>query len=180
MNYINKIDLPVFSNLHNILLELENNKNLLWTEDQICINSPQGQTHNTSFGTGRLLKEYTYGDDINQNEVILSLKNGNWSLCEIFLNTEFENLFNAVKQKYKIGRLRLMKSQPGTCLTWHQDPVPRLHYPIKTQEGCIMVINNQVEHLQQDVWYKTDTTYSHTAVNASTDFRIHIVADIFP
>lgn len=180
MSYINKIPLPIFSNLHDLLLELENSKDLSWTTNQICMNAPHGQTHDTSFGVGRLLKEYSYGDSIDQSEIISSLKKGNWRLCDIFLNTKFESLFNAVTQQYKIGRLRLMKSQPGSCLTWHQDPVPRLHYPIKTQEGCFMVINSQVEHLQQDVWYETDTTYSHTAVNASSADRIHVVADLLP
>lgn len=176
LKYFDQIDLPPFFELYSQLQQLD----VKWNENQICMNAPQNLTHDTSFGTGRLLKEYKFGDEIGQNEVTQSLKDGNWHLCDIFVDTPFEELFHAIKSSYKIGRLRIMKSSPSTCLAWHQDPVPRLHYPIKTQEGCLMVIEDEVKHLEQDKWYLTHTTYSHTALNGSKDDRIHIVADIFP
>lgn len=176
MSYYEDVDLPSFFNLYTQLLQLD----VQWTGNQICMNAPQNLTYDTAFGVGRLLKEYKFGDKIGQNEVIQSLKDGNWHLCDIFVDTQFEELFNSVKSRYKIGRIRLMKSSPNTCLAWHQDPVPRLHYPIKTQEGCLMVIEDEVKHLEQHKWCLTHTTHSHTALNGSKEDRIHIVADVFP
>ena len=176
MTYFEKLDLPTYENLYEELQDIS----VEWTNNQICMNAPKGKTDNPSFGVGRLLKEYKYGHEIEQSDVINQLKDGNWLLCDVFVGTQFEKVFYTVKEKYKIGRMRLMKSSPRSCLDWHQDPVPRIHYPIKTQEGCIMVIEDEVKHLAQNAWCLTQTTHSHTAVNASKEERVNIVADIFP
>ena len=68
-----------------------------------------------------------------------------------------------------------MKSKIKTCLSWHNDSSPRIHYPIKTQDGCLMVIGDEVKHLEQDKWWWTDTTITHTALNGSREERIHLV-----
>lgn len=176
MTRFTAIDLPIFTGLYDELNDL----NIEWTNNQICMNAPTEHTNDPSFGIGRLLKEYKYGDSIEQSEVISSLRNGDWDLCSVFVGTQFETLFNTVKTQYKIGRMRLMKSVPKTCLGWHQDPVPRLHYPIKTHEGCLMVIENEVKFLPENEWWLTDTTALHTALNASERERIHIVSDLLP
>jgi len=49
---------------------------------------------------------------------------------------------------------------------------------MKTQEGCLMIIEDQVKHLEQDSWHWTDTLNKHTAMNASQQDRIHLVATI--
>jgi hypothetical protein len=60
-----------------------------------------------------------------------------------------------------------MKSEPKTCLSWHVDFSTRIHYPMKTQEGCFMVIADEVCHLTENTWWWTDTVLPHTAFNAS-------------
>ena len=98
------------------------------------------------------------------------------TLCSAFKGTLFEEVYNTLSEKYKLGRVRLMNSQPKTCLSWHKDDTTRIHYPMKTQEGCIMVIQDEVKHLEQNTWYHTNTRVKHTAVNASKETRLHLVA----
>ena len=81
-------------------------------------------------------------------------------------------------EKRKVCKFRLMMINPKTCLSWHTDSSPRLHYPIKTQEGCMMIIEDEVFHLNQNTWYMADTTFKHTALNASKEARIHLVVEI--
>jgi hypothetical protein len=83
-----------------------------------------------------------------------------------------------LNQQYILGRVRIMKSEPKTCLSWHNDNSERLHYPLSTHSGCFMVIEDEVMHLEYNNWYITDTTKKHTAFNGSTNSRIHLVAVI--
>ena len=39
-----------------------------------------------------------------------------------------------------------------------------------------MIIEDEVKHLQKNKWYHTDTRYEHTAMNASKETRMHLVA----
>ena len=71
-----------------------------------------------------------------------------------------------------------MNSLPKTCLSWHEDQTPRLHYPIKTQSGCFMVIENESKHLKQNQWYWTNTTVPHTAFNGSKQPRLHLIVTV--
>lgn len=100
------------------------------------------------------------------------------SYSYIFRGTVFMDIATKLQSRYKIGRLRVMIQPRSHCLTWHLDAQPRLHYPIKTQKGCFMIVNDEMRHLQQGVSYMVDTTHYHTAVNASRENRIHIVANI--
>jgi aspartyl/asparaginyl beta-hydroxylase (cupin superfamily) len=88
----------------------------------------------------------------------------------------FEEIYYTLQKYYTLGRVRLMQSKPKTCLTWHNDNSKRIHLPIKTNAGCQMVIENQVQHMPAGTWWLTDTTVPHTAFNASTESRIHLVA----
>ncbi len=59
-----------------------------------------------------------------------------------FKNTYFKEVFDSLSKKYKLGRVRILLKQPRSTLSWHRDPEPRLHIPIITNPGCIMVIDN--------------------------------------
>ncbi len=100
------------------------------------------------------------------------------TLCTQFKGTTLETVYQVLKERYKIGRIRLMKSMPFTCLSWHSDSQIRIHYPIKTQEGCFMVIDDEIMHMEQDTWYLTNTKLKHTAFNGSKDERIHLVVNV--
>jgi hypothetical protein len=41
-----------------------------------------------------------------------------------------------------------------------------------------MVIEDEVKHLEENKWYWTNTVVKHTAFNASSEYRIHLVAAI--
>ena len=59
-----------------------------------------------------------------------------------YKNTYFKEVFDILSSKYKLGRVRILLKQPRSTLSWHRDPEPRLHIPIITNPGAIMVIDN--------------------------------------
>jgi hypothetical protein len=188
MKYFKEVGLPVFKDVAEEMYRLIKSETIHWHNGQICLNSTADQPDNFKLGVGSLQYDWDnmseeigpIGDItyvvplrdiiIHEYEFIV--------LCTQFKNTIFEDIYNTVSEKYRIGRARLMKSESKTCLSWHTDPGHRLHYPIKTQEGCSMVIEDEVCHLKQDIWYITSTNHKHTAFNASLESRIHLVFDL--
>ena len=93
----------------------------------------------------------------------------------VFKNTPIEIVNNTLKEKYNIMRGRIMNMPHKSSLTWHYDESPRLHIPIKINEGSFMVLEDQVCRFEIGKAYVIDTTKMHTAVNAAFDYRIHLV-----
>ena len=58
---------------------------------------------------------------------------------EDYKNTYFKEVFDVLSSRYKLGRVRILLKQPRSTLSWHRDPEPRLHIPIITNPGSIMV-----------------------------------------
>ena len=56
-------------------------------------------------------------------------------LIDDFKNTYFEEVYNTLSKKFKIGRVRILLKEPRSTLSWHKDPEPRLHVPIITNPG---------------------------------------------
>ena len=92
-------------------------------------------------------------------------------------NTYFKEVYDKLSLKYKLGRVRILLKQPRSTLSWHRDPEPRLHIPIITNPGCIMVIDKVAQHMPADgsVWITNNTKY-HNAFNGGEEDRIHLVA----
>ena len=92
-------------------------------------------------------------------------------------NTYFKEVFDALSSKYKLGRVRILLKEPRSTLSWHRDPEARLHIPIITNPGCLMVIDNVAKHMPADgsVWVTNNTKY-HNAFNGGEANRIHLVA----
>ena len=92
-------------------------------------------------------------------------------------NTYFKEVFDVISSKYKLGRVRILLKEPRSTLSWHRDPEPRLHIPIITNPGCLMVIDNVAKHMPADgsVWITNNTKY-HNAFNGGEENRIHLVA----
>jgi hypothetical protein len=92
-------------------------------------------------------------------------------------NTYFKEVFDIISSKYKLGRIRILLKEPRSTLSWHRDPEPRLHIPIITNPGCLMVIDNVAKHMPADgsVWITNNTKY-HNAFNGGEENRIHLVA----
>ena len=64
-----------------------------------------------------------------------------------FEDTYFKEVYETLKSKFKLGRVRLLLKEPRSTLSWHKDPEPRLHIPIITNKGCMMVIENVAKHM---------------------------------
>ena len=94
-----------------------------------------------------------------------------------YKETYFKEVVETLKKNYKIGRVRILLKTPRSTLSWHRDPEPRLHIPIITNPGSIMVIENVAKHMPADgsVWITNNTKY-HNAFNGGEENRIHLVA----
>jgi len=178
--------LPLYEEFQNLM----KHKKISWNgRQQICINSVPGYEDDTSYGAGALNYDWRKFELESQ----MALKDGVMEvpmretpleeqdftvLCSAFKDTLFEEIHNSLTSKFKLGRLRIMQSKPKTCLTWHVDTTTRLHLPLKTQEGCFMVIEDEVFHIPENEWWHTNTKLSHTAFNGSKETRLHLVAAI--
>lgn len=189
------INLPTYGGIMHEIRRLDSNfKKLQWSQpsnplsaQQICLNAAPGYTDDITFGAG-------YFADKGKSDFFIRLTPDgderipmspksvyDWELCDIFENTLIGYAYKALEAKYDIGRVRLLKSKPYTCMNWHIDPIPRMHYPIQTDEACLMIIEDEVYHLPLERWTFAHTDKGkHTALNASDIERIHLVADILP
>jgi len=94
-----------------------------------------------------------------------------------FENTYFKEIYEILKKRFKLGRVRLLLKEPRSTLSWHKDPEPRLHVPIITNLGCSMVIENVAKHLPADGHVTiTNNTKYHNFFNGGEQARIHLVA----
>ena len=94
-----------------------------------------------------------------------------------FKGTYFEEVYNTLRKHFKLGRVRILLKEPRSTLSWHRDPEPRLHIPIYTNPGAIMVIDKVAHHMPADgsVWVTNNLKY-HNAFNGGEENRVHLVA----
>ena len=92
-------------------------------------------------------------------------------------DTYFKEVYDILSKKFKLGRVRILLKEPRSTLSWHRDPEPRLHIPIITNPGCIMVIEEIAKHLPADgsAWVTNNMKY-HNFFNGGEENRIHLVA----
>ena len=92
-------------------------------------------------------------------------------------DTYFKEVYDILSKKFKLGRVRILLKEPRSTLSWHRDPEPRLHIPIITNPGCIMVIEEVAKHLPADgsAWVTNNMKY-HNFFNGGEEDRIHLVA----
>jgi len=92
-------------------------------------------------------------------------------------DTYFKEVYDILAKKFKLGRVRILLKEPRSTLSWHRDPEPRLHIPIITNPGCMMVIENIAKHLPADgSAYITNNIKYHNAFNGGEENRVHLVA----
>lgn len=187
-NFTEIIGLPIYD-LNTELNDMLMSKRISWGDiGQICLNSVEENSNDVWLGVGSLIydweKSYIEVSETGENRTIVPEREVTIHcsdfkfLCNQFKGTLFEEVYIALTNKFQIGRVRIMKSESKTCLSWHTDETPRVHYPIKTQPGCFMVIDTEVFHLPQNTWWYTNTVPHHTAFNASLESRIHLVTEI--
>ena len=120
-------------------------------------------------------KPNSTGEEVQRDKMIDESKYTEF--VEEFKKTYFIDVYEELSKHYKLGRVRLLLKEPRSTLSWHRDPEPRLHIPIVTNPGCLMVIDNIAKHMQADgsVWITNNTKY-HNAFNGGEENRIHLVA----
>jgi hypothetical protein len=123
---------------------------------------------------------WTMDGSYNEIQVERFVNEDAYKVFEPLLNeTYLRNIYDILSKHYKIGRMRILKLDSRTSLSYHRDPEARLHIPIITNPGSLMIIENEAYHMKADggVYY-VDTTKYHTALNGGEHERIHIVATI--
>ncbi len=92
-------------------------------------------------------------------------------------DTYFKEVYDELSKRFKLGRVRILLKEPRSTLSWHRDPEPRLHIPIITNPGCIMVIDETAKHMPADgsAWITNNVKY-HNAFNGGEEGRVHLVA----
>jgi len=114
-------------------------------------------------------KEYSRAKQINESAYTQFVKD--------LEDTYFKEVYDILSSKFKLGRVRILLKEPRSTLSWHRDPEPRLHIPIITNPGCMMVIENVAKHLPADgSVYITNNVKYHNFFNGGEESRVHLVA----
>ena len=144
----------------------------------ICLNQIPGKPESI---TGENVKGiYWTKPDSSGKEEIRAKKINESAYTEFvpdLVDTYFKEVYDKLSKKFKLGRVRILLKEPRSTLSWHRDPEPRLHIPIITNPGSIMVIEEVAKHLPADgsAWITNNTKY-HNAFNGGEENRIHLVA----
>lgn len=156
--------------------------------NQICLNTTPDRPDDVYYGCGSLVYDWDNVeiviDDQGKEKHIppkrdIPLQEENFTVFNNqFKGTCFDTMYYWLNTHYHLGRVRLMKMDPTKCLSWHRDTSKRIHYPIDTHIGNMMIIEDEVKHMPENTWWFTDTTNLHTALNASPQSRVHLVAVI--
>jgi|TARA_B100001964_G_scaffold52852_1_gene59833 hypothetical protein len=144
----------------------------------ICLNQIPGQPESTKGNNARGIywtkpdrdgKETTRDKMIDESAYTEFIKD--------FDHTYFKEVYIELSKRFKLGRVRILLKEARSTLSWHRDSEPRLHIPIITNPGCIMVIDDFAKHLPADgsAWI-TNTIKYHNAFNGGEENRIHLVA----
>ena len=116
--------------------------------------------------TGKEAKRDKFIDESKYTEIVPEFK-----------GTYFEQVFNTLRKNFKLGRVRILLKEPRSTLSWHKDPEPRLHIPIVTNKGCMMVIENVAKHMPADGTVTiTNNKKFHNFFNGGEQARVHLVA----
>ena len=146
----------------------------------ICVNRIPDDENSITGGNIRGLY-WTMPDTTNVEEQRLPFieESKYTELCPEFKGSYVEEVYNLISKHFKIGRIRFLMKPSRTCLSWHRDPEKRIHIPIITNKGNIMVIEDTAFHMPSDgAAYITDNTKYHNFFNGSEVDRVHLVATV--
>ena len=144
----------------------------------ICLNQIPGQPESTKGNNARGVY-WTKPDHTGKESSrdIMIDEKAYTEFVKDFEHTYFKEVYDKLSKKFKLGRVRILLKEPRSTLSWHRDPEPRLHIPIITNPGCIMVIENIAKHLPADgSVYITNNLKYHNAFNGGEENRVHLVA----
>ena len=174
-----KFDIAKLQEAYNQLIKKKKFDNLGISHfGAICLNRMPGKPDSIKGHKSRGL--YWTKPDQSGTEVTRDIEIDESAYTELvpeFKDTYFEEVYKILSSKFKLGRTRILLKKPRSTLSWHRDPEPRLHIPITTNPGCLMVIDNIAKHMPADgsVWV-TNTTKYHHAFNGEQNDRVHLVA----
>jgi hypothetical protein len=119
--------------------------------------------------------QYIDGDP--WTDAVGRLKIGQKWTTDARLNPRFAGtIFEELITKYKITRTRLMWLKPYCCYSMHKDDTPRIHIPLITNDDCYFVFKDEgIANMQIGHVYLVDTTKYHSAMNCSTEWRLHLL-----
>ena len=146
----------------------------------ICVNRIPDDENSINGGNVRGLY-WTIPDTTNHEEQRLKpVRESLYTeICPEFKDTYVEEVYNIINKRFKVGRVRFLMKPPRTCLSWHRDPEMRLHIPIITNKGNIMVIGSEAFHMPANGnGYLTDNRQYHNFFNGSEIDRVHLVATV--
>jgi hypothetical protein len=120
--------------------------------------------------------QYNDGNDPWTDAVGRLKPNQKWDL-DAKLNPHFKNtLFETLIKKYKITRTRFMWLKPYSCYSMHKDDTARIHIPLITNDQCYFVFKDKgCFNLPVGGVYWIDTLLSHSAMNCSNEWRLHLL-----
>ena len=170
----------VYFNTIEKIIEWSKDDPNLYDFNAICVNQIPNDPLSIRGGNIRGLY-WTYPkEDWNEEKRLNRVDETNYTeLCKPFKNTYVEEVYNEIKERWKIGRFRFLMKPPRSCLSWHRDPEKRLHIPIITNPGCRMVIEDESFHMPADGnLYITDNRKYHNFFNGGEVNRIHLVATL--
>jgi len=123
---------------------------------------------------------WTMNDDYEEVQVERFVNEDAYKVFEPLLSqTYLKNIYDVLSKHYKLGRIRILKLNSRTSLSYHRDPESRIHIPIITNPGALMVVEGEAYHMKADgTAYYVDTTKYHTALNGGNEERVHLVATI--
>ena len=144
----------------------------------ICLNQIPGKPESTKGNNARGVywtKPDQAGKEVTRDKMID--ETAYTEFVKDFEHTYFNEVYERLSRKFKLGRVRILLKEPRSTLSWHRDPEPRLHIPIITNPGCIMVIENVAKHLPANgSVYITNNLKYHNAFNGGEENRVHLVA----
>ncbi len=144
----------------------------------ICLNQIPGDPNSTKGNNARGIywtKPDHTGTEASRDKLID--ERSYTEFVKDYEHTYFKEVYEKLSKKFKLGRVRILLKEPRSTLSWHRDPEPRLHIPIITNHGCIMVIEDVAKHLPADgSVYVTNNLKYHNAFNGGEENRVHLVA----
>ena len=176
---IEKIKAEFLSIFYEIKVWSKDDPNLYYF-NAICVNQKPNDPKSISGGNIRG-QYWTYPkSDWKEEERLEKVNEKNYTeICQPFIGTYIEEVYNIIKSKWKIGRMRFLMKPPRSCLSWHRDPEKRIHIPIITNPGCRMVIEDESYHMPADgSVYITDNTKYHNFFNGGEIDRLHLVSTL--
>ena len=100
-------------------------------------------------------------------------------LAPVVRNTYLEKVIEELRARFKLGRIRLLTLNPRNSLSFHRDPEPRVHVPIISNPGSLVIVDKFCTHLPANgCAYYMNTKKYHTALNGGESVRLHLVATI--